>query len=69
MAGKLSKGCDAVAMSNGCTKYELAVAKIAFWDGPIRCETCPCMEVYQRKQCRMTGEYLVIRGCMGIPVH
>jgi hypothetical protein len=47
-----------MSYSSGCTKYELAIAKITFWDGPVRCETCPCMEVYQRKQCRLTGEYL-----------
>lgn len=44
--------------SNGCTQYSLAIAKLSFWDGPIRCETCPCMETYARKQCRLTGEYL-----------
>lgn len=44
---------------NGCTEYNLTLAKIAFWDGPVRCETCPIMETYARKQCRLTGEYLV----------
>lgn len=48
-----------MATKNGCTKYSLAVAKLAFWDGPIRCEVCPCLETYARKQCRLTGEYLV----------
>lgn len=45
--------------SNGCVKYSFAIAKLAFWDGSIRCEVCPCMETYARKQCRLTGEYLV----------
>lgn len=59
--------------SNGNMEYSLAIAKISFWDGDIRCELCPCMEVYQRKQCRLTGEYLIdtrTRGyaCPLIPV-
>lgn len=45
--------------SSGCVKYTRAIAKIAFWNGDIRCEICPCMETYARKQCRLTGEYLV----------
>lgn len=47
-----------MASKSGCTEYCLTVAKIAFWDGPPRCEACPCMETYARKQCRLTGEYL-----------
>lgn len=47
-----------MATKNGCTNYTMAVAKLAFWDGPIRCEICPCLETYARKQCRLTGEYL-----------
>ena len=43
---------------SGCTIYEFAIAKIAFWDGPARCDICPAMETYARKQCRLTGEYL-----------
>lgn len=43
---------------HGCTDYTLAIAKISFWDGSIRCDICPCMETYARKQCRLTGEYL-----------
>lgn len=43
---------------NGCTEYYFAIAKIAFWDGYPRCETCPMLETYARKQCRMTAEYL-----------
>lgn len=23
------------------------------------CDLCPCMETYARKQCRLTGEYLL----------
>lgn len=47
-----------MANKNSCTDYTIAVAKLSFWDGPIRCEICPCLETYARKQCRMTGEYL-----------
>lgn len=43
---------------SGCTKYKFAMAAIAFWDGDIRCDICPVMETYARKQCRLTGEYL-----------
>lgn len=43
---------------SGCTNYKFAVAKFAFWDGCIRCDICPAMETYSRKQCRLTGEYL-----------
>ena len=43
---------------SGCTEHALTVAKIYFWDGPPRCEACPVMETYARKQCRLTGEYL-----------
>ena len=43
---------------SGTTEYSFAVAKIAFWDGNPRCDICPLMETYSRKQCRMTGEYL-----------
>lgn len=47
-----------MATKNGVTEYSFAIAKITFWDGGIRCESCPCMETYSRKQCRLTGEYL-----------
>ena len=47
-----------MATYSGCTEYTHTVAKIVFWDGPPRCETCPLMETYARKQCRLTGEYL-----------
>lgn len=54
-----------MATKNSCTEYVFMVAKIPFWDGQPRCEICPLMETYARKQCRMTGEYLVdtrVRG-------
>ena len=47
-----------MATKNSCTDYELTIARIPFWDGPVRCDICPCMETYARKQCRLTGEYL-----------
>lgn len=42
----------------GHTEYSFTAVKIAFWDGNPRCDICPLMETYSRKQCRMTGEYL-----------
>lgn len=47
-----------MATNNSCTEYHLTLARIAFWDGKPRCDTCPLMETYARKQCRLTGEYL-----------
>nr|DAY44613.1 MAG TPA: zinc finger Ran-binding domain-containing protein [Caudoviricetes sp.] len=47
-----------MADKKSCLNYKLAIAKLAFWDGDIRCESCACMETYARKQCRLTGEYL-----------
>lgn len=48
-----------MATKNGCTEYAFTAVKIAFWDGEPRCDICPLMETYARKQCRITGEYLV----------
>ena len=48
-----------MATNNGCTEYVFMAAKIPFWDGKPRCDICPLLETYARKQCRMTGEYLV----------
>ena len=48
-----------MADKKSCLNYKLAIAKLAFWDGDIRCESCACMETYARKQCRLTGEYLL----------
>lgn len=45
-------------MANSHTEYHYYIAKITSWDGPIRCDNCPLMETYARKQCRMTAEYL-----------
>lgn len=39
-------------------EYHYYVAKIVSYDGPIRCDNCPCMQTYSRKQCELTGEYL-----------
>ena len=39
--------------------YILASARIYFADEHIACDYCPCLETYSRKQCRLTGEYLL----------
>lgn len=42
----------------GCTEFHYYIAKIASWDGPIRCDNCPNMQTYSRKQCELTAEYI-----------
>jgi hypothetical protein len=32
----------------------------------VDCLHCPCLETYARKQCRITGEYIVEERAMGI---
>lgn len=31
---------------------------VFFHDGNVRCDMCPFLETYARKQCRRTGEYI-----------
>ena len=44
-----------MADKKSCLWYEKATASIYFPEGHV----CPCMETYARKQCRLTGEYLL----------
>ncbi len=46
-------------MENGVEWYTHATADIYFPEGRVCCELCPMLETYARKQCRMTGEYLI----------
>ncbi len=47
-----------MAASNKSPEYHYYIAKICSYDGPIRCDICPNMQTYSRKQCELTGEYL-----------
>lgn len=46
-------------------RYILARARIYFSDEHIACDYCPCLETYSRKQCRLTGEYLLDTRTIG----
>ena len=48
-----------MADKKSCLRYEKATASIYFPEGHVCCDLCPCMETYARKQCRLTGEYLL----------
>lgn len=50
---------------NCVTKYAKGTATIYFPDGHICCDLCPCLETYARKQCRLTGEYLLDTRIVG----
>lgn len=47
------------------TKYTVSTAVIYFPEGYERCDMCPLLETYARKQCRMTGEYLADTRTIG----
>ena len=48
-----------MADKKSCLWYERATASSYFPEGHVCCDLCPCMETYARKQCRLTGEYLL----------
>lgn len=48
-----------MATKNGVSWYTEATAKIYFPEGNVCCDLCACLETYARKQCRLTGEYLL----------
>lgn len=39
--------------------YTEAHAALHFPNDQVCCDLCPCLETYARKQCRLTGEYLL----------
>ena len=48
-----------MATKNSCTRYVSTLVDIHFpEDQGVRCTLCPLLEIYARKQCRRTGEYL-----------
>lgn len=46
------------ATKNSVEHYKSGTVSISFPDGDVRCQLCPLLETYSRRQCRMTGEYL-----------
>lgn len=46
-------------MVNGCTEYETTHATIYFPKDHICCDLCPVLQTYSRKQCNLTGEYIL----------
>lgn len=41
------------------------VLELNFSIGAVDCIHCPCLETYARKQCRVTGEYIVEERATG----
>lgn len=47
-----------MAMKNKSPEYYYYMAGIVSFDGPIRCDNCPLLQTYSRKQCELTAEYI-----------
>lgn len=45
--------------SEGCTNYDARAVMLFFPAGHVCCDLCPLLETYARKQCRMSGEYIL----------
>lgn len=43
----------------GVSEYIPATVNIYFEPGHVGCAWCPLMETYSRKQCRMSGAYIL----------
>jgi len=50
---------------SGVTHYTWLAVEIPFPNGEVRCDHCPLLETYARKQCRRTGEYLADTRMVG----
>ena len=49
-----------------CLEYTTAYAELFFPGDTVSCDRCACLETYSRRQCRLTGEYLIpgyLIGC------
>ena len=44
---------------NGCLHYVHGTVQVNFEPSHVGCDYCPVLETYARKQCRLTGEYLI----------
>lgn len=47
-----------MATESRCTEYVERWVKISFTGDTVRCDQCPLLETYSRRQCRLTAEYL-----------
>ena len=43
---------------NEILKYTKCYMEIYFPNTDVKCDLCPALETYSRRQCRATGEYL-----------
>lgn len=48
-----------MAEAPGVSWYTKAEAALYFPQDHVCCDLCPVLETYARKQCRLTGEYLL----------
>ena len=48
-----------MSREGGISRYTHTTADIYFPFDKVCCALCPLMETYARKQCRLTGEYIV----------
>ena len=46
-------------IERGVSRYIKGTATIFFPEGHVCCDLCPALETYARKQCRLTGKYLL----------
>lgn len=51
---------------DGVREYECATAVFYFPKGHVCCDLCPALETYARKQCRLSGEYLLNTKTIGL---
>lgn len=51
---------------SGIDVYDVMSLDVFFPAGHVCCDLCPILETYARKQCRMTGEYLIDTRCVGL---
>ena len=48
-----------MATATQCTTYTKRIATLVFGGDVVCCDRCPCCETYARKQCRLTGCYIM----------
>lgn len=48
-----------MADKSSCTQYVKRLATFVFVGDTVCCDRCPACETYARKQCRLTGCYIV----------
>lgn len=53
-------------VQNAVLEYVSTSLKIFFEPNHVACAYCPLLETYARKQCRMSGEYIVDDRVVGM---